>query len=206
MQGEAAKWLDVVAADLQKEHGASLVVAGEYQPASVHALAHAINAKLGNVGTTLYYTETVEAEPTGNAESLRDLCAEISHGKVDQLLMLGGNPVYDAPHDFDFAAKLLKVPISIHLSPYYDETSVYSKWHISESHYLESWSDARAYDGTASIIQPLIAPLYYTRSAHDVVAAFSDKPGMPAYDAVRGYWTEASAHLESSVDAAGGSG
>jgi MoCo/4Fe-4S cofactor protein with predicted Tat translocation signal len=201
LQGEAAKWLDVVAADLQKEHGASLVVAGEHQPASVHALAHAINAKLGNVGTTLYYTETVEGEPTGNAESLRELCADISHGKVDLLLMLGGNPVYDAPHDFDFASKLMKVPISIHLSPYYDETSAYSKWHISESHYLESWSDARAYDGTASILQPLIAPLYYTRSAHDVVAAFSDKPGMPGYDAVRGYWTEASAHLESSVDA-----
>jgi len=201
LAGHAAKWLDTVVADLEKERGASLVVAGEYQPAAVHALAHAINLKLGNVGTTLYYTEPVEALPTGNAESLRELCADISHGKVDLLIILGGNPVYDAPHDFDFAAKLLKVPNSIRLSPYYDETSRYSKWHISESHYLEGWSDARGHDGTASIIQPLISPLYYTHSAHDVIAAFSDKPGMPAYDAVRNYWTEASAHLESSLDA-----
>jgi MoCo/4Fe-4S cofactor protein with predicted Tat translocation signal len=201
LQGEAAKWLDTVVTDLQKEHGAALVVAGEHQPAAVHALAHEINAKLGSVGNTLYYTEPVEAEPAGNAESLRELCADISHGKVDLLLILGGNPVYDAPHDFDFASKLSKVATAVHLSPYYDETSIYCKWHVSESHFLETWSDARAHDGTASIIQPLISPLYYTRSAHDVVAAFSDKPGMPAYDAVRGYWSEAAAHLDTTVDA-----
>jgi len=199
--GEAEKWLTAVAKDLQKERGASLVVAGEQQSAAVHALAHAINASLGNVGTTLYYTEPVEAEPTGYLESLRELCAEMDGGKVDLLLILGGNPVYDAPHDFDFAAKMKRVSTSIHLSPYFDETSAYCLWHVSESHYLEAWSDARAYDGTASIIQPLIAPLYYTKSAHDVVAAFSDKPGMPPYDVVRAYWTAASAHLETSVDA-----
>ena len=202
LSGEAAKWLDAVAKDLQKERGASLVVAGEYQPAAVHALAHAINASLGNVGTTLYYTEPVEAESTGNLESLRELCADMDAGKVDLLLILGGNPLYDAPHDFDFTSKLKRVPTAIHLSPYYDETSVYCHWHVSESHYLETWSDARAYDGTATIIQPLIAPLYYSRSAHDVVAAFSDKPGLPAYDAVRAYWTEASTHLGASIDIA----
>jgi MoCo/4Fe-4S cofactor protein with predicted Tat translocation signal len=201
LSGEAEKWLSAVAKDLQKERGASLVVAGEQQSAAVHALAHAINVALGNVGATLYYTEPVEAEPTGNLESLRELCAEMDGGKVDLLLILGGNPVYDAPHDFDFTAKLKRVSTSIHLSPYFDETSAYCLWHVSESHYLETWSDARAHDGTASIIQPLIAPLYYTKSAHDVVAAFSDKPGMPPYDAVRAYWTEASAHLETSVDA-----
>ncbi len=190
VSGEAAKWVDAAAADLKKEHGAALVVAGEYQPAAVHALAHAMNASLGAVNSTMYYTEPVEAEPAGGVESLRELCAEMGAGKVDLLLILGGNPVYDAPHDFDFAAKLMKVHTSVHLSPYYDETSAYSKWHISESHYLESWSDARAHDGTASIIQPLIAPLYSTRSAHDVIAAFSDKPGLPAYDAVKNYWTE----------------
>jgi len=202
LSGEAANWLDAVAKDLQKERGASLVVAGEYQPAAVHALVHAINTSLGNVGTTLYYTEPVEAEPTGNLESLRELCADMDTGKVDLLLILGGNPLYDAPHDFDFTSKLNRVPTAIHLSPYYDETSVYCHWHVSESHYLETWSDARAYDGTATIIQPLIAPLYYTRSAHDVLAAFSDKPGLPAYDAVRAYWTEASAHLGASTDVA----
>ncbi len=201
LQGEAEKWLETVAKDLQSERESSLVVAGEFQPAAVHALAHAINASLGNVGSTLYYTEPVEAEPTNNLESLRDLCADMDGGKVDALLILGGNPVYDAPHDFDFASKLRRVHTSIHLSPYFDETSAYCKWHISESHFLETWSDARAYDGTVSIVQPLISPLYYTKSAHDVVAAFSDKPGMPAFDAVRAYWTEAAAHLGGALDA-----
>jgi len=201
LQGDAEKWLETVAKDLQSEHGNSLVIAGEYQPAVVHALAHAINASLGNVGTTLYYTEPVEAEPTNNLDSLRDLCADMNAGKVDLLLILGGNPVYDAPHDFDFTSKLKRVHTSIHLSPYFDETSAYCKWHISESHYLESWSDARAHDGTISIVQPLISPLYYTKSSHDLVAAFSDKPGMPAFESVRAYWTEASTHSGTSLDA-----
>ena len=200
LQGDAEKWLETVAKDLQSEHGSSLVIAGEYQPAVVHALVHAINASLGNVATTLYYTEPVEAEPTNNLDSLRDLCADMNTGKVDLLLILGGNPVYDAPHDFDFTSKLRRVHTSIHLSPYFDETSAYCKWHISESHYLESWSDARAHDGTISIVQPLISPLYYTKSSHDLVAAFSDKPGMPAFESVRAYWTEASTHSGTSLD------
>ncbi|HYA61849.1 MAG TPA: TAT-variant-translocated molybdopterin oxidoreductase [Candidatus Sulfotelmatobacter sp.] len=200
LSGEAAKWVEVVAKELQKEHGTSLVIAGEYQPAAVHALAHAMNAALGNVGATLYYTEPVSGDTAGNLESIRDLCAEMDSGKVDLLLMLGANPVYDAPHDFDFVNKLKRVPTAIQLSQYFDETSAWCQWHVAESHYLETWSDVRAHDGTASIIQPLVAPLYYTHSAHEVVAAFSDKPGLPAYEAVRAYWTEASVHLESSVD------
>ena len=200
LSDDSGKWLDAVAKDLESSRGASLIVAGEHQPAAVHALAHAMNAALGNVGSTLYYTEPIAANEAGNAESLRDLSADMDRGKVDLLLILGGNPVYDAPHDFDFVSKLKKVRASIHLSPYFDETSAYCQWHVSESHYLESWSDARAHDGTATIIQPLISPLYYTHSAHDVVAAFSDKPGMPAYDAVRAYWTEASVHLEYAID------
>jgi molybdopterin-containing oxidoreductase family iron-sulfur binding subunit len=201
LPAEAEKWLSAVAHDLEKAHGNALVIAGEQQSATVHALTHAINAALGAVGTTVYYTEPVEAEPTNQLESLRELCADMDKSKVDLLVILGGNPVYDAPHDFDFVSKLKKVHNAVHLSPYFDETSAYCKWHVSESHYLESWSDARAYDGTASIIQPLISPLYYTKSAHDVVAAFSDKPGLPPYEAVHAYWTEAGAHLESSVDA-----
>ena len=78
---------------------------------------------------------------------------------------------------------------------------MYCQWHMAESHFLETWSDARALDGTASIIQPLIAPLYYTHSAHELIAAFSDKPGQPDYDAVHSYWTEASAHLPTDIDA-----
>jgi len=200
VSGEAAKWVEAIAKELQKERGASLVVVGEYQPAAVHALAHAINTSLGNVGSTLYYTETIEGD-AASVESLRGLCAEMDAGKVDLLLILGGNPVYDAPHDFNFVEKLKKVHTSIHLGPYFDETSAWCTWHVAESHYLESWSDARAHDGTASIVQPLISPLYYTHSAHEVVAAFSDKPGTPAYDLVRAYWTETSTHLPQAIDA-----
>jgi MoCo/4Fe-4S cofactor protein with predicted Tat translocation signal len=200
LPAEADKWLDKVASDLQKAHGSSLVIAGEQQTAAVHALAHAMNAALGNVGNTLYYTESVEAEPVNQLESLRELCADMKKGKVDLLVILGGNPVYDAPRDFDFVAGLKKVHNAVHLSPYFDETSAYCRWHVSESHYLEAWSDARAYDGTATIIQPLISPLYYTKSAHDVLAAFSDKPGQAPYDMVRAYWSEATGHQDISAD------
>jgi MoCo/4Fe-4S cofactor protein with predicted Tat translocation signal len=181
----AQKWLDTAASDLAKHRGTSLVVAGEFQPAEVHALAHAINATLGNVGATLYYTEPVEANPVNQLESFTELSADMDAGQVDTLLIFGSNPVYDAPHNFDFTSKLLKVATSVLVSSHFDETAEYCKWHIAESHFLETWGDARAFDGTVSVIQPLIAPLYHTRSAFDVLAAFTDKPGLTAYDAVR---------------------
>jgi len=194
------KWLEAVAKDLQQHRGASLVVAGEQQPAEVHALAHAINAALGNTGATVYQTEPVEGNPVNHLDSIRELCGDMDAGKVDLLLMLGGNPIYDAPHDLDFKSKLKKVRNAIRVSPYFDETSEYCQWHVAESHFLESWSDARAFDGTASIVQPLIAPLYRTHSAHDVVAAFSDKQGVSGYDVVRNYWSSAPGHSMASVD------
>ena len=189
----AEKWLDAVAKDLQQHKGASLVVAGEQQPAEVHALAHAINAALGNVGNTLYYTEPVEAGPVNHQQSLRELCADIDAGKVNTLLIAGVNPVYTAPHDFNFVDKLRfdeqkkskKIQTVIHLSSHFDETAQYADWHVAESHYLETWSDVRAFDGTVSVVQPLIAPLYRTHSAREVLAAFTDKPGVTDYDAVR---------------------
>jgi len=187
------EWLDAVAKDLQKRKGASLVVAGEQQPAEVHALAHAINAALGNVGTTLYYTGPVEAQPVNHLESLRELCADIEAGKVETLVILGANPVYTAPHDFDFASKIgfdkktksKKVKNTICVSSHFDETAELCDWHVAESHFLETWGDARAFDGTLSVIQPLIAPLYRTHSAREVLAALSDKPGISDYDALR---------------------
>jgi MoCo/4Fe-4S cofactor protein with predicted Tat translocation signal len=190
---DAEKWLDAAARDLQKHKGASLVVAGEQQTAEVHALAHAINAALGNVGTTLYYTESVEAHPVNHLESLRELCADMYAGQVETLLILGVNPVYTAPHDFDFASligfdkktKQKKVKNAIHLSPHFDETSELCDWHVAESHYLETWGDARAFDGTLGVIQPLIAPLYRTHSARELLAAFTDKPGISDYDVLR---------------------
>jgi len=187
------RFLDVVAKDLLEHHGKCLVVAGEHQPSSLHALVHEINAALGNVGSTLYYTPAVEEHPLNHLESFRELCTDIDAGKVDTLLILGVNPVYTAPHDFDFASKLRfdeaakskKVRLVIHLSSHFDETSEFCDWHVAESHYLETWGDARAFDGTLSVIQPLIAPLYRTHSAREVLAAFTDKPGVSDYEVLR---------------------
>jgi len=181
----AEKFLEAVASDLTKYRGTGLVVAGEQQSAETHALAHHINAVLGNAGTTVYYTEPVEANPVNRRDSLRDLAADMAKGKVDLLLILGSNPVYDAPHDWDFVAKLKKVGTVVHLASHYNETSEYAHWHIPETHFLETWGDARSFDGTYSVIQPLIAPLYRARSAFEVLGAFSDKPGVTAYDTVR---------------------
>jgi MoCo/4Fe-4S cofactor protein with predicted Tat translocation signal len=190
---DAEKWLDAVAKDLQKHKDASLVVAGEQQPAEVHALAHAINAALGNVGTTLYYTAPVEAQPVNHVESLRELCNDIDAGKVDTLLILGVNPVYAAPHDFRFASQIKfdekrnRKPVknTIYVGSHFDETAELCDWHVAESHYLETWGDARAFDGTLSVVQPLIAPLYHTHSAREALAAFGDKPGVSDYDVLR---------------------
>ncbi|HXM90279.1 MAG TPA: 4Fe-4S dicluster domain-containing protein, partial [Candidatus Dormibacteraeota bacterium] len=185
MPPAAQHWLETVRGELQAHRAASLVIPGEHQPAEIHALAHAINAALGNVGHTVYYTDPVEATPVNQLESLRALCDDMAAGTVDTLLIIGGNPVYDAPHDFDFATKLKKVRNAIHLSSHFDETAEYCQWHIPESHYLEAWGDVRAFDGTLSIIQPLIAPLYNTISAYELLAAYSDKLGVTAYDALR---------------------
>ena len=181
----AEKWLEAVAKDLLKNKGMSLIVAGEHQPASVHALAYAMNAALGNVGSTVVYTQPVEDHPVNHLESLRELCADMDSGRVETLVLVGVNPVYTAPHDFDFSAKLKKVRTSVQVSRHFDETAEYCTWHIAESHFLETWGDARAFDGTVSVVQPLIAPLYHTVSARQTLAAFSDKPGVSDYDAVR---------------------
>jgi len=183
-----AKWIAAVAKDLQAHRGRSLIVAGEAQPPAVHALAHAMNQALGNVGKTVVYTETAEAEPVNQLESLRDLVADMNAGKVDLLVIIGGNPVYTAPVDFNFAGALGKVQLRAHLSLYDDETSALCQWQIPEAHFLEAWSDARGYDGTVSIVQPLIAPLYGGKSAHEVLAAMSDRPERSGHDLVREHW------------------
>src|SRR4029077_6575629 len=135
------------------------------------------------------YTQPAEAEPADQLASIRDLVADMNAGKVDVLVIVGGNPVYPAAADLQFADALGKVQLRVHLSLYDDETSALCHWQIPEAHFLETWSDARAYDGTVSIVQPLIAPLYGGKSAHEVVAAMSDRPERSAYDIVREHWS-----------------
>ncbi|MFZ3217770.1 MAG: TAT-variant-translocated molybdopterin oxidoreductase [Candidatus Acidiferrales bacterium] len=184
-----AEWTAAVAKDLTTHRGASLVIAGEEQPPAVHALAHALNAWLGNVGKTVYYTEPLEANPVNELESLRDLVNDINGGKVELLLMLGGNnPVYDAPVDFDFGPALLKVKTRVHSGLYYDETAELCHWHVPAAHFLEMWGDARAFDGTIGVIQPLIQPLYDSHSAYEIVATLGTDTGKSGHDIVQEYW------------------
>jgi MoCo/4Fe-4S cofactor protein with predicted Tat translocation signal len=186
--GAVQTWAAAISKDLQAHRGTSLVIAGDSQPAAVHALAHAMNQALGNVGQTVVYTQSPEVEPIDQLASIRELAADMEAGRVDLLVILGGNPVYTAPADLNFAAAMGKVQTRVHLSEFVDETSELCHWQIPQAHFLESWGDTRATDGTASIVQPLIAPLYNGRTAHEVVAVFSDRPERAAYDLVREYW------------------
>jgi molybdopterin-containing oxidoreductase family iron-sulfur binding subunit len=167
-----------------------VVIAGDHQPPSVHALAHAINQALGNVGKTVFYTEPVDANPVNQTESLKGLVADMRGGKVDMLVILDGNPAYDAPADLGFADALKnsKIPLRVHLGLYADETAELCHWHVNQAHYLEAWGDARAYDGTVSIVQPLIAPLYEGKSAYEMVAMFSGQTDATGHDIVQAYW------------------
>ncbi len=178
-------FVEALAKDLESHKGRSLVVAGETQPAAVHALAHLINDKLGNTGKTVTYSAPAELAGTDNAQSIATLAKDMREGQVELLVMLEGNPVYDAPADLDFAGALAKVKLRVHLSLYNDETSQLADWHVNAAHFLESWGDARGADGTLGIVQPLIAPLYGGRSAHEVLNVLLDRAGQTAYDAVR---------------------
>ncbi len=181
-------WVDAVVADLQANQGSSLVVAGMGQPPIVHALAAAINDKLGNTGKTVSYIDPVQANPSDMLADLRDLTADMAAGKVSVLLILGGNPAYTAPVDIPFGQALASVNLSAHVSLYNDETSELCKWQIPEAHFLEAWGDVRAFDGTATIIQPLIAPLYGGKSYIEVLNNFADDPTVSAYDTIRNFW------------------
>ncbi|HHO55769.1 MAG TPA: 4Fe-4S dicluster domain-containing protein [Trueperaceae bacterium] len=176
--------------DLKANKGASIVTAGPEQPAEVHAIVHAINNALGNAGKTVIYTESVEAKPVNQLESIAELTKAMNDGKVKTLLILGANPVYNAPANLKFADALAKVPLSLQLSQYFDETSKLVKWHIPEAHFLETWSDARAYDGSISIMQPLISPFYGGRSAHEVLAALLGDSESSSYDIIRQSWKD----------------
>jgi MoCo/4Fe-4S cofactor protein with predicted Tat translocation signal len=187
--GDTARWIAAIAKDLQAHRGRSLVIAGDYQPPSVHALALAMNQALGNVGQTVVYGPVVESRPTDPRSSLSDLAADMKAGRVEMLVVLGANPVYSAPADLDFETAMDKVKLRVHLGLYQDETAAVSHWHVPQAHPLEAWSDARAYDGTATIMQPLIAPLYDSaRSPHEVLATLTDRPDRKGHDVVKDYW------------------
>jgi len=185
---EHAAWISPMARDLVAHAGRALVLAGDALSPEAHAIVHLVNERLGAVGNTLTYSAPVAARPVDGLGSLRALVADMGARAVDALLILGGNPAYTAPADVPFAEAMMLVPFRAHLSLHDDETSERCHWVLPESHSLESWSDARAFDGTASIVQPLIAPLYTTKSAHEVLALLTARPDRSGYEIVRETW------------------
>ncbi len=200
---ENASWIQAMARDLQANRGKSIVIAGDNQPPMVHAVAYAINQTLGNVGTTVTYIEPMQPfADVPQIDQLRQLVQEIDSGSVKMLVMMGGNPAYNTPADLRLNLRRFKinpddegetegrkVPLRIHVGQYVDETAEISHWHVSEKHFLESWGDTRAYDGTVSIIQPLIQPLYESHSIHEVAQVFfKENYDKKDYDIIKENW------------------
>ncbi|MGE5234572.1 MAG: TAT-variant-translocated molybdopterin oxidoreductase [Acidobacteriota bacterium] len=186
----AARIVAAAARDLQAHRGRGLVVAGEQAPAELHALAHAMNATLGNLGATVLVSDPVDFAPAdapSDLASLTTLTDELRAGKVDLLILLGVNPVFDAPADLDWKSAIQKARLRVHLGLYFDETAEYCQWHVPQAHYLETWGDARALDGTTTIQQPLIEPLYDGKTPLELVAALAGQPGA-AHDLLKAFW------------------
>jgi len=182
-------WVSVIARDLQQHKGASIVIAGDQQSPVIHALAHAMNSALGNVGKTVFYSDPLEVNSVDQRQSLQELVNDLDNGHVELLVIVGGNPVYDTPSDLklDFE-RLKKAKLRVNLSQYKDETSQLCHWHVNEAHYLESWGDARSYDGTVTILQPLIQPLYDGKTVSELLAVFSGQYDRKPLEIVKTYW------------------
>ena len=196
---EQSKWIRAIAADLTANRGRVLVVAGAHQPPAVHALAMAMTSALEfsgisgdsrSVGSgTITYHEPIEGAPVPHDAGLQAVVGEMNAGRIRSVVVMGSNPAYTAPRDLGFAAAMKKVAFTAHIGAFDDETGQLCTWHIPEAHYLEQWSDARAIDGTASIVQPLIQPLYESaKSPIEVLGAMVGNVNASGYDIVRGYW------------------
>ena len=203
---DTAAFMAALQKDLQASGGKCVVIPGEQASPAVHMAAYKLNQTLGAVGKTVIYTETVNPMPSEQLPALKALVADMNAGKVQWLVILGGNPLYDAPADLEFPAAFAKIPNSVHLGMMRDETGKLSTYHINKAHYLEMWSDARAYDGTVTIIQPMIEPLWSGKSAHDILQTLLDDPQASAYDAVaanfKTYATGGNARLSSTPSSA----
>jgi molybdopterin-containing oxidoreductase family iron-sulfur binding subunit len=181
-------FVETLAKDLLAHRGRALVTAGPGQPSSVHALAIVLTAALGGLGTTLRFTPETDPDRAPHADALRALTESMNANSVTTLVILGGNPVYDAPADLDFANALSKVPASIHVSTHDDETSRVCTWHLPRAHALESWGDARTYDGTITTAQPLIEPIFGGRTPAEIIASIAEGRPVRARELVRRTW------------------
>lgn len=183
-------WISVLAQDLLNNRGSSIVAVGEDYAPEVHAMAAAINAALGNAGSSVEYLETGFHDGSYNPDALANVAEGIRSGNFDTLVIIGGNPVFDAPADLNFADLMDAVGTSIHLSSHIDETSAKATWHVNRAHYLEFWGDATSYEGKASVIQPLIRPLFDGKSEAELLYAIINGESAEGYDLVRETWND----------------
>ena len=183
------RFVRAAARDLKAAGKAGVVAAGPEAPPEVHAWVHAINASIGAVGSTVTVIDEDRSQQ-GSVASIRALAVAMEAGEIDTLLILGGNPVYDAPADVRFEQVVAKARVSIHLSHYQDETSGACRWHLPRAHYLESWGDGRAWDGTLSVCQPTILPLFGGKSVIEVLAIVSGDTVTEGEGIVRRTWRE----------------
>jgi MoCo/4Fe-4S cofactor protein with predicted Tat translocation signal len=183
--GVDAKWISECAKDLIANRGQSLVVAGHRQPPAVHALAYAINNTLGNIGKTVVLHEAPDS-PEG---SLADLSKSLNAGEVETLVILGGNPAYNASADLNWTAAQGKAKSVVRLAYYEDETTEAARragdWHLPLAHYLESWGDALTSDGTVVPVQPLIAPLFGGLTELEVLARIAGEGTVSPHEIAR---------------------
>jgi molybdopterin-containing oxidoreductase family iron-sulfur binding subunit len=184
-EGIPPKWLATVSKDLASNRRNAFVVVGSRQPPRLHAVGHALNMALGAVDSVVHFVPVTDPDELDASTDLKALVGAIDAGQVEALVILGGNPVYDAPADLSFGAKIAKVPLTVHASLHYDETSEKATWHVPRAHEFESWGDAHSLDGTVSVQQPLIAPLYAGRSDIELLALLANATQRTGHDAVR---------------------
>ncbi len=188
LPGEGIRhWVEAAARDLRRAQGRSIVYPGEYAPVTSHVLAHAMNFDLGNFGNSVFTTLPVESRPVNQGASLAGLSHALLNGDVDALLILEANPVYSAPSELDFANAIRRASFSLHMGLYADETADLCQWHVPAPHFLETWGDARAFDGLTGIIQPLILPLHESHSILEILTALTGESRDP-YETVRVFW------------------
>jgi len=180
-------WIEALAKDLVAHRGRNLVLVGQRQPAGVHALAFAINSALGNLGRTVGYREYTE-ESRSDRKALAGLTEEMKKGSVSTLIMIGGDPVYNAPADLDFAGAMKFVSNTVHLTMSLGETSEASKWVITRTHAFEQWGDVRSSDGSLGVVQPLIDPLFGSKGDVELLGLIATSEDLRGYEHVRRTW------------------
>ncbi|ORE98879.1 4Fe-4S dicluster domain-containing protein [Aurantimonas sp. 22II-16-19i] len=188
LNARETRFAEAAAKALRDAGANALLTVGEAQPPTVHAVVHRVNAHLGSLGRTVSILPSRRLEP--DLEALAELTQAMAAGTISDLFILGVNPVYSAPADIAFEDALGTVPFSAHLSLYEDETSETCRWHVPQLHPLEEWADGRTATGLASIVQPLVSPLYEGHSPLSVLAAIGGQINLTAHEIVTAYWQE----------------